>query len=60
MENDKVYCTCYGDRMEFESSEKAMDFFMQGMMACEGSERDRYTNIYCQLKNGQTKCFDEI
>lgn len=36
-----------------------MDFFFQGMMASEGSEQQRYTNIYLKLQLGMEVCSDE-
>lgn len=36
----------------------AIDFYLEGMMACEGSEAERYTNIYLQLLEGQMTCKD--
>ena len=35
-----------------------MKFYLEGMTACEGAERDRYTNIYLQLLEGRTVCED--
>lgn len=36
----------------------AIDFYLEGMMACEGSEAERYTNIYLQLLEGEIVCND--
>ena len=38
----KVVCFCYGDRMEFQSKKKAVEFFEDCMFNTEGAERDRY------------------
>lgn len=37
----------------------ALAFYLEAMMNSEGSEQDRYTTIYCQLKEGQKVCSDE-
>ena len=34
-------------------------FFLQAMIASDGSERERYVNIYIKLKMGMTYCTDE-
>jgi hypothetical protein len=36
-----------------------MAFFFQGMVASEGSEQQRYTNIYLKLQIGMEICSDE-
>lgn len=57
--NDIVHVTCYNKRKEYKRQE-ALDFFFEGMMCSEGSERDRYTNIYEQLMLGYKECYDEV
>lgn len=49
--NDKnpIKTYCYGKLHEFPSIKKAMDFYFEGMGACEGAERDRYLDIYSKL-----------
>lgn len=54
-----VKTICYGEEKVWDSREEAMDFFFQGMMASEGSERQRYTNIYLKLQLGMEVCSDE-
>ncbi len=29
-----------------------MSYFLEGILNCEGSERDRYATVYAGLKNG--------
>ena len=48
----------YGKWKTFKSREEAMNFFMEGMIACDEAERDRYTSIYFQLKGGATVAMD--
>lgn len=49
--------TCYR-KTETMTREQAIDKYYEGMMCCEGSERDRYTNIYCQLMDGYRRVSD--
>lgn len=56
---DAVKVTCYG-KTEVMEREDALKEFFEGMMCCEGSERERYTNIYCQLVEGLNEVYDEI
>lgn len=50
---------CYGKEDVWDSREEAEQFFLQAMMSSEGSERDRYTNIYTKLKMGFAVCTDD-
>ena len=54
-----VTTVCYGTEKTWESKEEALSFFLQGMMACEGSEQDRYCNVYMKLQLGLNYCTDE-
>ena len=56
---DLVLVTCYGQTKEWER-EEAMDFYEEGILCCEGAERDRYVEIYFQLKHGAKVATDEI
>ena len=56
---DAVKVTCYGKTEVMERKDAIKEFF-EGMMCCEGSERERYTNIYCQLVEGLNEVYDEI
>ena len=55
---DPVRVTCYGETKVWERKD-AMEFFLEGMAWSEGSERDRYVNIYYQLARGAKEAFDE-
>lgn len=50
---DLVTIVCYGSK-EVVERKKAMDNYFEAMCCCEGAERERYTNIYCRLKCGET------
>lgn len=54
---DPVRVTCYGQTKTWERKD-AMEFFLEGMHCCEGSERDRYVNIYYQLARGAKEAYD--
>lgn len=56
--NDTVEVTCYGTTKTY-SRKEAMHNFWEGVLACEGSERDRYLSIYTGLKNGYSKVDDD-
>ena len=55
--SDIVKITCYG-QTETRTRKDALKFYREAMRACEGSERDRYTNIVMQLEDGATECSD--
>lgn len=42
---------------ESKRQEMTQEYF-EGMLACEGSEQERYTNIYFDLKSGAKICRD--
>lgn len=49
--------TCYGQTSKMKRKE-AIDSFMEGMLMSEGSERERYANIYAGLVHGRTDVSD--
>lgn len=55
---DLVVVTCYGESKVWERSQ-ALEFYLEGMAWSEGSERDRYVNIYYQLARGAKEAYDE-
>ena len=55
---DMVKITCYG-KTEMMTRAEAINLYMGGVAFCEGSERDRYTNILIGLLNGDTEVSDE-
>lgn len=52
--------TCYGKTKRYpESKRESMKReYMLGMAMCDGSEKDRYTNIYLDLVSGAKVCSD--
>lgn len=57
-----IYVNCGGDLMKFESKGEVIDFFEDCIYSSEGSERDRYTNIYFEVKehlNDNQICFTD-
>lgn len=57
--SDPVKVTCYGQTQIWER-EDAIKFFLDGMRCCEGAERERYTDIYLQLIDGEKEASDEL
>lgn len=56
---EEIRITCYCETETWTDREKAKAFYMEAMANSEGSERERYTNIYMQLCEGRTDCNDE-
>lgn len=56
------YITCHGKTKSFDESErqKMIDFYMNGILSCDGAEKERYMNIYIGLVKGQTYVTDEL
>ena len=54
-----VKTVCYGDERVWDSREEALEYFLEGMLNCEGSEQSRYATIYAQLKSGASYATDE-
>ena len=57
---DKVTTICYGAAKEWDDRWDAIDFFTEGVMACDGSEKERYTNILLKLMAGEEVCSDDV
>lgn len=56
---DPVIVVCYGEEEFWGNRTDAEAFYLEGMSACAGAERDRYTNIYLKLKAGLQVCTDQ-
>ena len=56
---DIVMIKCYGTVKHMERN-KAKAFYLRCMENSEGSECQRYTQIYCQLLKGLKYCSDEM
>lgn len=54
--------TCYGRTERYDESRRLamMDFYLEGMLCCDGSEQERYANIYADLAAGSEHCSDQI
>ena len=57
---DKVTTICYGQKKEWADRWDAVDFFKEGVLACDGSERERYEIILLKLLAGERECSDEL
>lgn len=55
---DMVTITCYG-KTETMTRSEAINFYVDGMMSCDGAEKNRYANIVGQLLLGWKECSDE-
>ena len=55
---DICIAICYGN-VKRGTREELMDFFFRGMLASEGSEHERYSNIYYGLYDGYSHVTDE-
>ncbi|MCM1525435.1 MAG: hypothetical protein NC120_13380 [Ruminococcus sp.] len=53
-----VVTVCYGETREWKSREDAKKFFLEAMMNSEGSERERYSNVYFGIIMGFPICTD--
>jgi len=52
-----VQITCYGIT-ETMNRKKALEIYLDAMMASDGCERDRYTSVYCGLEKGHNYVTD--
>lgn len=58
MKNDIVTIHIYG-QTEKRRRQSAIKFYLEAMACSEGSENERYTNIYLDLIEGKKECFDQ-
>lgn len=59
---EKIFVNCGGSLYQYESKKEVMAFFEDCIYSSEGSERDRYTNIYFSVKEhlkDSKKCFTD-
>lgn len=56
---EPIRITCYRRTEEWLDRNNAMSFYYEGVMMCDGCERDRYTDIFMQLGAGCMDCTDE-
>ena len=52
--------TCYGKTETYPESQrkKMIKEYKTAMLCCDGSEAERYSNIYQDLLAGETECMD--
>lgn len=53
-----VKTICYNEEEMWDSREDAMAYFLEAMCGSDGSERERYTNVYTSLAMGKAVCSD--
>ena len=53
----KVIC---GENQDIMDRGEAIEFYYDAMMSSEGSEKERYTNVYCKLMMGAKVASDTI
>ena len=51
---------CYNQAEVWKSREDAQAFYLEAMCACEGAERDRYTDVLLDLMAGMDVCHDRV
>ena len=59
---DKIYVNCGGSLYQYDTKKDVMDFFEDCIYGSEGSERERYSNIYFSVKahlNDSKRCFTD-
>lgn len=54
-----VRTICYKEEQLWEDAKDAKSHFFLAMCGSDGSERERYTNIYTKLMAGQEVCSDD-
>jgi len=62
IQNDNIYVNCGGNLQKFKSKDEVMKFYEECILMSEGSERERYSNIYFQVKthlNDNQRCFTD-
>ena len=57
--DDEVTIICYRQEEKMTRREAMKEYF-EGMMCCDGSEKERYATIYEQLVMGAMVCSDEL
>lgn len=57
--NDKIITICYGKANIYNSREEAKKFYLECMLASDGSEHERYSSIYQDLEQGFNLCIDD-
>lgn len=48
----KIFINC-NHELSMWDADIAKETFFEGMMVCDGSEKERYSNIFCGIVNGE-------
>lgn len=56
--NSSVKVICYGQEEVWDNRADAARFYLEAMAMSEGSEKERYANIFQQLVEGYAVCSD--
>lgn len=56
--NDSITTVCYGEIREWDERAEARNHFLEAMMNSDGSERERYSNVYFRIMRGLDYCTD--
>ena len=54
-----VKTVCYGQERVWDSRKEAVKFFAEASFETEGSEKDRYMQIFLELMEGKEVCTDQ-
>lgn len=55
----RVTVICYGKTQVWDSREEAKAFYLDAIANSDGSEKERYTNIFLDLESKMEVCCDE-
>lgn len=58
--SDEVTTVCYGNVQEWDSRSEAKRYFLEALLNSDGSERERYSNVYVKLQLGYSYCTDSV
>lgn len=58
MMKNKIITICYGKANIYNSRDEAKKFYLECMLASDGSEHERYSSIYQDLEQGFNLCAD--
>ena len=56
----EVVVVCYNQAEVWKSREMAAAYYLEAMCACEGAEKERYTDVLLDLMAGKTVCHDKV
>lgn len=58
--SDGVTTVCYENVQEWDSRSEAKRYFLDAMLNSDGSERERYSNVYLKIMLGYSYCTDSV